>query len=80
MIYRIYRIYRMRCYIGAPYNDIDSPGLGCWRRAPLLGGLVLVKSGAHRYGERFLKYLVALGAGFMLAAIFIEILPETVGI
>ena len=31
-------------------------------------------------GERFLKYLVALGAGFMLAAIFIEILPETIGI
>ena len=43
--------------------------------ANVLGGLVLVKSGAHRYGERFLKYLVALGAGFMLAAIFIEILP-----
>ena len=46
--------------------------------ANLLGGLVLVKSGAHRLGERFLKYLVALGAGFMLAAIFIEILPVTV--
>jgi zinc and cadmium transporter len=48
--------------------------------ANLLGGLILIKSGAHRFGERFLKYLVALGAGFMLAAIFIEILPETVGI
>jgi zinc transporter ZupT len=48
--------------------------------ANLLGGLVLVKSGAHRLGERFLKYLVALGAGFMLAAIFIEILPVTVGL
>ena len=48
--------------------------------ANLLGGLILIKSGAHRYGERFLKYLVALGAGFMLAAIFIEILPETVDI
>src|SRR6478735_5190685 len=48
--------------------------------ANVVGGIVLVKSGAHRYGERFLKYLVALGAGFMLAAIFIEILPETVGI
>ena len=48
--------------------------------ANVLGGLVLVKSGAHRFGERFLKYLVALGAGFMLAAIFIEILPETIGI
>jgi zinc transporter ZupT len=48
--------------------------------ANVLGGLVLIKSGAHRLGERFLKYLVALGAGFMLAAIFIEILPETVGL
>jgi zinc transporter ZupT len=48
--------------------------------ANLLGGFVLVRSGAHRLGERFLKYLVALGAGFMLAAIFIEIVPETVSI
>src|SRR5258705_8071400 len=48
--------------------------------ANVVGGLVLVKSGVHRLGERFLKYLVALGAGFMLAAIFIEILPVTVSI
>jgi zinc transporter ZupT len=48
--------------------------------ANVIGGVVLVQSGAHRLGERFLKYLVALGAGFMLAAIFIEILPETIGI
>jgi zinc transporter ZupT len=48
--------------------------------ANVVGGLVLVKSGIHRWGERFLKYLVALGAGFMLAAIFIEILPETIHI
>ncbi len=48
--------------------------------ANLVGGLVLIKAGAYRFGERFLKYLVALGAGFMLAAIFIEILPETVGL
>ncbi|MEP6919659.1 MAG: ZIP family metal transporter [bacterium] len=48
--------------------------------ANLVGGLALIKAGAHRFGERFLKYLVALGAGFMLAAIFIEILPETVSI
>ena len=40
----------------------------------------LIKAGAHRLGERFLKYLVALGAGFMLAAIFIEILPETISL
>src|ERR1044071_6439822 len=48
--------------------------------ANLLCGFVLIKSGAHRLGERFLKYLVALGAGFMLAAIFIEIVPETINI
>ena len=48
--------------------------------ANLVGGLLLIKAGPHRFGERFLKYLVALGAGFMLAAIFIEILPATVSI
>src|ERR1700704_1470134 len=48
--------------------------------ANLLGGFVLIRSGMHRFGERFLKYLVALGAGFMLAAIFIEIVPESVNI
>jgi zinc transporter ZupT len=48
--------------------------------ANIVGGLVLIKAGVHRLGERFLKYLVALGAGFMLAAIFIEIVPETVGL
>lgn len=48
--------------------------------ANLLGGLVLIKAGPQRFGERMLKYLVALGAGFMMAAIFIEILPETVNI
>src|SRR5215470_14523896 len=48
--------------------------------ANVVGGIVLIKSGVHRLGERFLKYLVALGAGFMLAAIFIEILPETIGL
>ncbi|HEY8188259.1 MAG TPA: ZIP family metal transporter [Pyrinomonadaceae bacterium] len=48
--------------------------------ANLLGGFVLIRSGALRFGERFLKYLVALGAGFMLAAIFIEIVPESFAI
>jgi len=48
--------------------------------ANLIGGVLLIQSSAHRFGERFLKYLVALGAGFMMAAIFIEILPETVRI
>jgi zinc transporter ZupT len=46
--------------------------------ANLAGGLILASSGASRSEGRFLKYLVALGAGFMLAAIFIEIVPETI--
>lgn len=48
--------------------------------ANLIGGLMLASSRAQRLNERILKYLVALGAGFMLAAIFIEIVPETVSI
>src|SRR5258707_9560637 len=47
--------------------------------ANLVGGLLLASSGAHRRETRLLKYLIALGAGFMLAAIFIEMLPESVG-
>src|SRR5213593_4578837 len=48
--------------------------------ANLLGGLLLASSGAYRREAKLLKYLVALGAGFMLAAIFIEIVPESVGL
>jgi len=48
--------------------------------ANLAGGLLLTTSRAHKLDQRFLKYLIALGAGFMLAAIFIEILPETIGL
>src|SRR5712691_5110292 len=48
--------------------------------ANLVGGLLLASSGAYRHESKLLKYLVALGAGFMLAAIFIEIVPETVAL
>jgi zinc transporter ZupT len=48
--------------------------------ANLLGGLMLASSVGRRLNRRLLKYLVALGAGFMLAAIFIEIVPQTVAI
>ncbi len=40
----------------------------------LVGGLLITKS--PRSGQRRLKYLVALGAGFMLAAVFLEVIPE----
>jgi zinc transporter ZupT len=43
----------------------------------LIGGLLVASGGSKRLGRRLLNYLVALGAGFMLAAIFIEIVPET---
>ena len=46
----------------------------------VLGGLLLARPGATVRSIRSLKYLVALGAGFMLAAIFIEILPKAVGL
>src|SRR2546425_1092539 len=48
--------------------------------ANLVGGLLIASSGAYRQEAKLLKYLIALGAGFMLAAIFIEIIPETVSL
>ena len=46
--------------------------------ANVLGGFLLARPSSSLRNTRFLKYLVALGAGFMLAAIFIEIVPEVV--
>ncbi|MBO0721386.1 MAG: ZIP family metal transporter [Blastocatellia bacterium] len=43
----------------------------------LLGGFLITKSDESRYVK--LKYLIALGAGFMLAAVFIEVVPAIVG-
>lgn len=48
--------------------------------ANVFGGLLLSRPGARPSSLHSLKYLVALGAGFMLAAIFIEIVPATVDI
>jgi len=48
--------------------------------ANVLGGVLLARPGAFQKSRHFLKYLVALGAGFMLAAIFIEIVPEVVSL
>ncbi|MBA2340737.1 MAG: ZIP family metal transporter [Pyrinomonadaceae bacterium] len=44
----------------------------------VLGGFLLASPLAPTRDLRFLKYLIALGAGFMLAAIFIEMMPETI--
>src|SRR5580765_2864745 len=46
--------------------------------ANILGGLVLFPSKLHQSYKRFLKYLLALGAGFMLAVTIFEILPESI--
>lgn len=46
----------------------------------ILGGLILFPSRLHGFYKRFLKYLLALGAGFMLAVTFLEILPKVIGL
>jgi zinc transporter ZupT len=46
--------------------------------ANVVGGLLLARPNKATRNEHLLRYLVALGAGFMLAAIFIEIMPEAV--
>ena len=48
--------------------------------ANILGGLILVPSSKKIGFQRLLKYLLALGAGFMLAVTFIEILPKTIAL
>src|SRR4028119_1205050 len=46
--------------------------------ANVLGGLLLTRPRTTLRDAHILRYLIALGAGFMLAAIFLEILPEVV--
>jgi zinc transporter ZupT len=46
--------------------------------ANILGGLILFPSQIHKNYKKFLKYLLALGAGFMLAVTFFEIIPKTI--
>src|SRR3989449_9685661 len=43
--------------------------------ADVAGSLVVVR--AHRGGQAPLRYFVACGAGFMLAAAFVRMLPES---
>jgi ZIP family zinc transporter/zinc and cadmium transporter len=42
--------------------------------ADIFGGVLLVRA---RWEKRYLRYFVALGAGFMLAAAFLEMIPES---
>lgn len=48
--------------------------------ANILGGVVLFPSKLHVHYKRFLKFLLAIGAGFMLSVTFFEILPETIAL
>lgn len=44
----------------------------------ILGGLILFPTGVHKTYKKSLKYILALGAGFMLGVIFIDVLPEVI--
>jgi zinc transporter ZupT len=46
--------------------------------ANVFGGLILFPSKIHKDYKQYLKYLLALGAGFMLSVTFFEIIPKTV--
>ncbi len=46
--------------------------------ANVLGGLILFPVGVHKTYKKFLKYILALGAGFMLAVSFVDVLPEVI--
>ncbi len=46
--------------------------------ANFLGGMILFPSKLDKDYRRLLRYLLALGAGFMLAVTFFEILPKTI--
>lgn len=44
--------------------------------ANILGGLIVFPIGSVKNYKKLLKYILALGAGFMLSVTFVEILPE----
>lgn len=46
--------------------------------ANVLGGLILFPASLHRKYKQYLKHLLAVGAGFMLAVTLIEILPNSI--
>ncbi|HEY0427105.1 MAG TPA: ZIP family metal transporter [Pyrinomonadaceae bacterium] len=48
--------------------------------ANVLGGLILFPPGIQRKSKKLLKYILALGAGFMLSVVFIDILPEVINL
>lgn len=45
--------------------------------ANIVGGLILYPSGVYTRFKSYLQYFLAVGAGFMLAVTFVELLPKT---
>lgn len=61
------------------FNFIELLLLGIFAAsANVLGGLILFPTGIHNRFKSSLKYVLALGAGFMLAVTFIGIFPEMI--
>lgn len=46
--------------------------------ANVLGGLILFPPAIHKNYRKVLKYILGLGAGFMLSVVFIDVLPKVV--
>ncbi|CAN5539989.1 ZIP family metal transporter [soil metagenome] len=46
--------------------------------ANVLGGLILFPPAIHKNYRKVLKYILGLGAGFMLSVVFIDVLPEVI--
>ncbi len=46
--------------------------------ANVLGGLILFPPAIHKNYRKLLKYILGLGAGFMLSVVFIDVLPKVV--
>jgi zinc transporter ZupT len=61
----------------APFIQLLIFGI-CAAAANILGGLILFPSTVQQRYKDYLKYLLAIGAGFMLSVTFFEVVPKTV--
>src|SRR5207244_5375255 len=60
--------------VGQPSLGLGLLCVGLAAAANLLGGAVVA---LRRWDDRLLRYAVALGAGFMLAAVILKMMPES---
>ena len=68
-------------FVFMKFNFIELLLLGIFAAfANILGGLILFPKDIQNRFKSSLKYLLALGAGFMLAVNFIEIFPQTISL